>query len=57
LAGALLARFLVTFFAVALLARFFVVFFRLVFFAGVRLFAMAPPSSGTLSETLPRASS
>jgi hypothetical protein len=60
LTGPLLARFLLAFFAAfftaflpgALLALFFVARFL-----GVRLVAMAPPGSGTLSETGPRASS
>jgi hypothetical protein len=62
-AGGLLARFfagalLTRFFGGALLARFFVAFFAgRVFFVGVRLVAMAPPGSRTLSETLPRARS
>jgi len=51
-AATVLARFLAAFFAGALFVRFFVAFF-----AGVRFFAMAPPRSGTLSETLLRASS
>ncbi|MGB8331594.1 MAG: hypothetical protein WCE62_15815 [Polyangiales bacterium] len=51
--GALLARFLPG----AFLGRFFAAFLAgRVFFVGVCLVAMAPPESGTLSESPPRAS-
>ncbi|NND30028.1 MAG: hypothetical protein HKN97_15710 [Myxococcales bacterium] len=53
LRGALLARFLVAFFV----AAFFVAAFFVDFFFGVRLVAMAPPRSGTISETVRTASS
>ena len=62
-AGGLLFRFfagalLGPLFRGALLVRFFVAFFAgRVFFVGVRLVAMAPPGTRTLSETLPRARS
>ncbi|MBT8453225.1 MAG: hypothetical protein KJO40_14790 [Deltaproteobacteria bacterium] len=63
LRGALLARFLVAFFVAAFfvvaffVAAFFVAAFFVDFFFGVRLVAMAPPRSGTISETVRTASS